>query len=958
MVAVTWLKGLLAHRRQRLMATAAGVAVGVALLASIGTFLSSTNAKMTERAATRVPVDWQVEAQSGARPADVLAKVRAAGQVKQALPVGIADTSGLKASAGGSVQKTGPGKVVGLPAGYAKAFPGETRNLSGSGTGVLLAQQTAANLKAKPGDRIAIGRAGLPAATVTVAGVVDLPAADSLFQKVGAPVGAQAQAPPDNVILLPKPLFDRLEAPLAAARPDLVRSQVHAQLDRALPGSPSAAFTQVSGQARNLETKLAGAGLVGDNLGSALDQARKDALYAELLFLFLGVPGAVLAGLVTASVASAGADRRRRDAALLRTRGGSTRRLVRLAVGESALAGGIGVAAGLGAAMVIGQTAFGTASFGAGTLSAVLWAGGAGLAGLGIAAASIALPAWRDARSLTVAGQRRQIGRIDRAPWWARYGLDFAALAGSALVYWQASRNGYNLVLAPEGVPQVSVNWYALLAPLLGWLGAGLLTYRIVDLIVVRGRTPLARLLRPLAGELSPTVAATMGRQRVLLARAATLVALTAAFAASTAVFNSTYKQQAEVDARLTNGADVTVTESPGSNVGPSAAGALSKVKGVSSVEPLQHRYAYVGADLQDLYGVRPATIGAAGKLQDAWFAGGSAKALMSKLAKQPDSVLVSAETVKDFQLHPGDAVRLRLQNGATKKFTSVPFHYAGVAKEFPTAPTDSFLVANADYVAKMTGSGAVGTFLVQTGGGASAPAVARDVRGVVGTRAQVTDISSSRRVVGSNLTAVELSGLTKVELGFALALAVASTGLALGLGFSERRRTFAIASALGANPRQLGGFVWGESALVDRGRAGAGHRHRHRPVGDAGQGAHRRVRSAARRAGRALGLPGRCDRAGGGLGRRRRGDHAARTAPARHRRAARAVGGRSSSAAHRGGLAWPHDRRARIPAHGGAARRPGARPPAGLGAGATRAGAYSRRRRGWPAGRLRPVPR
>ncbi len=106
-----------------------------------------------------------------------------------------------------------------------------------------------------------------------------------------------------------------------------------------------------------------------------------------------------------------------------------------------------------------------------------------------------------------------------------------------------------------------------------------------------------------------------------------------------------------------------------------------------------------------------------------------------------------------------------------------------------------------------MTGAGAVGTFLVQTGG-ASPAAVAHDVRNVVGTRAQVTDISSSRRVVGSNLTAVELSGLTKVELGFALALAVASTGLALGLGFSERRRTFAIASALGASPRQLGGFV------------------------------------------------------------------------------------------------------------------------------------------------------
>jgi putative ABC transport system permease protein len=817
MVALTWLRGLIAHRRSRLLSTAAGVAVAVALLASIGTFLSSTTSKMTTRAIARVPVDWQVEAQPGANPRAVLAQVQRQPGVERALPVSFAPTTGLRATSGGSTQSTGPGQVLGLPDGYAAAFPGELRTLSGSGSGVLLAQQTAANLHARPGDTIAIGRPGMGPANVRIDGVIDLPAADSLFQKVGAPVGAQPQAPPDNVVLLPAKAFQQVYGPVARARPELVRTQVHTTLAHALPGSPSAAFTQVSGQARNLETRLAGGGLVGDNLGSALDQARQDALYAQLLFLFLGVPGAILAGMVTASIASAGADRRRRDAALLRTRGASTRQLVRIALGETALAGGVGVAAGLGGALLIGQATFGTASFGAGTLSAVLWAAGAAVAGLAVAAAAIALPAWRDARGLTGAGQRRQVGRRDRAPWWARYGLDFVALALSGLVYWQASRNGYNLVLAPEGVPQVSVNWYALLAPVLAWIGAGLLAYRLADLVLARGRAPLARALRPLAGELSATVAATMGRQRRLLAGAVTLVALTAAFAASTAVFNSTYQQQAEADARLTNGADVTVTESPGARVGPRGAAALSRVAGVKSVEPLQHRFAYVGADLQDLYGVRPQTIGAAGKLQNGWFSGGSAQQLMQSLAARPDGVLVSQETVHDFQLRPGDLLRLRLQNGQTKQFRTIAFHYVGVAKEFPTAPRDSFFVANRDYVAKATGSDAVGSFLVQTDGTDPAT-VARRIRARVGTGAQVTDIVNQRQIVGSNLTAVELSGLTKVELGFALVLAAAATGLVLGLGFQERRRTFAIASALGARARQLGGFVWSESVFVTAG--------------------------------------------------------------------------------------------------------------------------------------------
>jgi putative ABC transport system permease protein len=424
------------------------------------------------------------------------------------------------------------------------------------------------------------------------------------------------------------------------------------------------------------------------------------------------------------------------------------------------------------------------------------------------------VPAWRDARALTVAGQRRAVGRRERAPWWMRYGVDFGALAIAGLVYWQASRNGYKLVLAPEGVPQVSVNWYALIAPVMAWIGGGLLAYRLTERLLARGRAPLGRALRPVAGRLTPIVVATLGRDRRLLARAVTLLALTLAFAGSTAVFNSTYRQQAEVDARLTNGADVTVTESPGASVAPAGARPLERVAGVRSVEPLQHRFAYVGADLQDLYGVRPGTIGAAGKLQDAWFAGGSAKALMSRLAQRPSSVLVSAETVKDFQLHPGDLLRLRLQDGRTRQLRTVPFRYAGVAKEFPTAPTDSFLVANAGYVARMTGSPAVGDFLIQTDG-TSPRTVARRVRHVVGTQARVSDITDSRRVVGSNLTAVELTGLTRLELSFALVLAVAASGLALGLGFRERRRTFAIAAALGARRRQLGGFVWSESGLV-----------------------------------------------------------------------------------------------------------------------------------------------
>jgi hypothetical protein len=86
--------------------------------------------------------------------------------------------------------------VLGLPAGYRAAFPGEIRQLTGNPDGVLLAQQTAANLRAAPGDSVSIGRPGAKPVSVRVSGIIDLPQADSLFQKVGAPLQLQPSAPP------------------------------------------------------------------------------------------------------------------------------------------------------------------------------------------------------------------------------------------------------------------------------------------------------------------------------------------------------------------------------------------------------------------------------------------------------------------------------------------------------------------------------------------------------------------------------------------------------------------------------------------------------------------------------------------------------------------------------------------------------------------------------------------
>ncbi|MGW5861275.1 FtsX-like permease family protein [Streptomyces sp. NPDC055239] len=806
-----WASGLARHRTGRLLTAMAGIALAVALIASLGSFLTASKATMTQRAVRSVAVDWQVEVQPGANPATALSLVRASPGIRTAVPVGFARTTGFSARVHGSTQTTGPGMALGLPDGYRRLFPDAIRTLSGRTDGVLLAQQTAANLHVAPGDTLSVQLPGTGPAPVKVAGIVDLPQADSLFQKAGAPAQSQPTAPPDNVVLLPATDFARLTRHATG-----VTEQIHVARDARLPADPAAAFTTVTRAARHLEAASTGGALVGDNVGAALDAARQDALYAQVLFLFLGLPGAVLAAALTAAVASAGTARRRREQGLLRLRGLRPRQIVALSALEAALIGGIGSLTGLGAAALSGRVVFGSVSFGARAGSWVGWYGLAFALGVAVAAVAVLVPAVRDLRAVTIADTRKTV-RPARSPWWARCGLDVLLLTGSWLVFRASSGNQYALVLAPEGVPSISVSYWAFLGPALLWVGSALLLWRLILLAFSHGRPLLTWLARPLTGPLATTAAAIIARNARPLARSVVLLALAVSFAVSTATFNATYRQQADVDARLTNGADVTVTEPPGTRVPPTAGDSL-KIPGVRHVEPLQHRFAYVGSDLQDLYGVRPDTIAGATSLQDAYFSGGSTRTLMHRLAQRPDALLVSAETVSDFQLTPGDTVNLRVQDARSKALRTVPFHYAGIVKEFPTAPKDSFFVANASYVTRATGSDTVGAFLLDTGGHHQR-GIAALLRDHLGTSATVTDLTQTRGAVGTSLTSVDLAGLTRIELSYAVLLAAGAGGLVLALGLAERRRTFAIATVLGAPRRRLRGMVLTEAALL----AGAG---------------------------------------------------------------------------------------------------------------------------------------
>jgi putative ABC transport system permease protein len=805
-----WLSGLLRRRAGRMLPAVLGVSLTISLLAILGIFIASSASTMTRRAVGGVPVDWQVEVVPGANASAVEKQLRAAGHATTIDQVGYADVTGFTATAGGTTQTTGAGKVLGIVPTYWKDFPAQLRPMLGATTGVLIAQQTAANLHVAVGDSITITREGVPPVSARVDGVIDLPQADALFQAIGVPPGAAPQAPPDNVLVVPMATWHQWFDPQAAVRPDAVRIQLHARLDHALPPDPGAAFIKVQQLAHNFEARVAGSAIVGDNLAARLDGVREDALYARVLFLFLGLPGAILAIILTVAVSATGGDRRRREQALLRVRGATTPAILRLESLEAVVVSVLSVIVALAVtALVTRQTVDAPVAQG----QVVTVVGVALVIGIVTALAAVIIPAWRDARSSSVHTGRARVGR-GQTPLWERTWIDVLLLAIAAFVYWRAAASGYQIVLAPEGVAQTSVSYSAFVAPLALWIGVALLVTRIFRHGLSGGRAAVARVFRPLAGVLAPIVAASTARQARLVTRGVVLVTLAFSFAVSTSVFNTTYNRQTAVDAELTNGADVTVTGTTAYPPGP-LLDRISQVPGVQAARAMMHRFAYVGSDLQDIFGIDPLTIGAATNLSNAFFANNDAQAAMQLLASRPDAVLLSQETVNDFQLRIGDAVTLRVQDARDHQYHGVTFHFVGVVREFSTAPKDSFILCNATYLASQTHDPSREIVLVR--GAIPAEQLAAAIKPVVSQipGVRVTDLGTVLRTITSSLTAVDLRGLTWIELTYAVLLIAGASGLVLGLGLIERRRDFALLAALGASGRQLGAFFWTEGLVI-----------------------------------------------------------------------------------------------------------------------------------------------
>ncbi len=819
---------LVIREPRRTVTSALGVTIAAALLTSVVLFGTASGATVTKRALATLPVDAQALLAPGADSAAAATLISADPAVTAVVPFGLIHFDSASLTKAGAATQTGTGVVVGVGPTYSATTGlfGVSQGAAAPGS-ITISRDLATNLGAIPGDAVTLRLPGGATVDLTVSGIVDTTGADLLLGPTDAAHRAVGANSPTNVAVTDLATAKAIQAkiPAGATATDpattgnapsggssvvvapeaAVRHEIDVRYDHSqLPGDPSSAQTWLDQVRRRIERQAGGTITMIDDASASLEPVAKDLAWGQVLFIFLGLPGVALALVLSRFAAESGSEATRRHAALLRARGASFRELLGVFLGATAITAALGsiVGAAIGLGLSVGL--FGSELA---TTNAVVTVGLVIV--LAVAATTLlatlaaALPI-RDQLRHEVAAGRQELQRA-RRPLWQRLYLDVVALVSAVVVYVLVGGSGVHPVLNAEGNPTVSLALTSFAAPFLLWIGGTLGLLRLIGFATARSEGLAGVLRRPLGagGELAGrSFAARSGAA----SRAIVLLALAFSFAASVLIFDATYRQQQHVDASLSLGADLRAT-----SAAPVDAGAVALVigPGVAAATPFSDRVVYVGSEAQDLLAIDPTSLPATAPLADGFFQGTTSQAAMAALVAQPDAILVSAETAKDYSVVPGDRLRIRVPD-AHGQLREVDFHMAGIALEFPTAPKDAFLVANLSYVAAQTGDGRITSVLARSDGASTAA-----VRDRLGTGWTVADIGSTTARLANSVTSVDLEALVFIDVGFAVL--IASLGLALFLlaGLSERRRELATFLAIGADPGQLRAAITGEAGVV-----------------------------------------------------------------------------------------------------------------------------------------------
>jgi putative ABC transport system permease protein len=734
--------------------------------------------------------------------------------------------------AGGSIVRR-PVRVFAFGPHYPEHYP-SVRVTSGSwrpGSALLSAEASSA-LAADPGATIALtlpgGRKRLPLA---VSGVADLSRAKPLFYSRSSSKLEDFLYVPDAVVVSLAtfehtivPAFRSARSKFGSVTKSLPTAEVDVLVQRSrLHSDPATALAQTKTIARSIDRIAAGQDYLIDNISNTLEVAREDAGVGRRMFVFLGLPGILLAAFLAAYAGSILAATERRERANLRLRGADRGHLLRILAYKTLVFAGVGSVLGTGfgflsAMVILGRDSLFEAATGVLVLSA--------LAGIGVGMLTTALALYipgRRSLGREVAQERREMELV-RVPAWRRLHLDLALLAVAAIAEAIAlSAGAFDPPTASVSEGRgVSLPSHLMLAPLVVWLGGVLLLVRIV--MAAASRIPV-----PAPPRFGPVIRGILGRslkrRSWALATGTIGVGLVVAFGIGLAIFSATYDAAKVADTKFAVGSDLRLTPSPlSTRPHPSSFAGQLAVPGVSAVTPVVFKLensVLIGPfdqDRKDLTAIDPASFRRVAALSDSFFVDRSAADAMAALEADPRGLLVDSQTADDLSVDVGDRVQVLLARG-TKRQTLERFHVVGLFERFPGFPQGTNLVANLDRYERATGLRRTDFFLARTDDDshASLERAIAALRSGPG-RSDPINIESTETALDkdqSSLTAVNVHGLVDLDSLFTLLMSAAAIGIFVFGLMLQRRREYVTLRAQGLETRELQALVVGEAALV-----------------------------------------------------------------------------------------------------------------------------------------------
>ncbi len=224
----------------------------------------------------------------------------------------------------------------------------------------LVSVEAARTLAAEPGDTVELSVPGRGAPLpLQVGGVVDLARAQPLFSSRKATKLEEFLYVPEAIVVTHEMFRDEIIPAFAKARASVgsvIKSVPQLELDvlvdrTRLEADPGTALEQTRRIAGAIERIGPGQGYLIDNISNTLAVARDDAAVGKRMFLFLGLPGVLLAAFLAAYAGSLLASAQRREQANLRVRGAHRGHLRAIAVYKAMAFAGIGAVLGIALGM-------------------------------------------------------------------------------------------------------------------------------------------------------------------------------------------------------------------------------------------------------------------------------------------------------------------------------------------------------------------------------------------------------------------------------------------------------------------------------------------------------------------------------------------------------------------------------------------------------------------------------